>query len=85
MPVTRWIFASHADLATVGINPYHQPLSKAIVNVPAGASVTAEVCPAYRIHRAKLSDAISPCSGIIPSIKPRTILQIPLMPATRDP
>ncbi|KAI0682468.1 glycoside hydrolase family 61 protein [Cerioporus squamosus] len=25
-----------------GINPYHQPVSKAVVNVPAGASVTAE-------------------------------------------
>ncbi|KAI0368392.1 hypothetical protein BV20DRAFT_1053988 [Pilatotrama ljubarskyi] len=26
----------------LGINPYHQPLSKAVINVPAGATVTAE-------------------------------------------
>lgn len=25
-----------------GINPYHQPISKAIINVPAGSPVTAE-------------------------------------------
>ena len=25
-----------------GINPYHQPISKAVINVPAGAQVTAE-------------------------------------------
>ena len=27
-----------------GINPYHQPVSQAVINVPAGATVTAEVC-----------------------------------------
>ena len=27
----------------LGINPYHQPMSKAVINVPAGATLTAEV------------------------------------------
>lgn len=32
-----------------GINPYHQPISKAIINVPAGSPVTAE------FHHSKIS------------------------------
>ena len=30
--------------ACVGINPYHQPISQAVINVPAGATLTAQVC-----------------------------------------
>lgn len=32
-----------------GINPYHQPISKSIINVPAGSPVTAE------FHHSKIS------------------------------
>ena len=37
-----------------GINPYHQPVSQAVIDVPAGATVTAEVrtaaAPRGRLH-----------------------------------
>lgn len=68
---------------TSGINPYHQPVSTAVINVPAGATVTAEVRGLATISDCTVADRFP--SGTTPSTKSPTTPPTPLTLATRDP